>query len=229
MKLTLSQRRARARAILAESERTGRGIMAAIETVNRRMITEAARPATRVVTETAAARRGKVADRAARIARQVTESMAAEKAATATARPAPPAAEQLAQLDHDDLARVAVRSVSAPSPFWGSFETAPAAKVSESAPPSLVPSRPLHEMSEAELAAHTSATLSQLGETSGLRSPLWAADSPAPARVSESGTPTPARPLHELPADEFADHAAAMFGAYGAARGFASPGWAAAR
>jgi len=169
-KLTLEQRRARAKAIVAESERSGRPILETIRTVNARMRAEAARPARNSVAETAPARRptSPGAKKAARIAQAVRESLAA----TAAARAAATAPVPLHEATNDQL-DAAVMGVGrrAASPFWDGRKLSPAAPATETTD---AETPDLSKLSLDELDVFARDAFTRYGQAAGLRSPLWA-------------------------------------------------------
>jgi type IV secretory pathway VirJ component len=171
-KLSPAERRARAAAIVAEAERTGKGIIAAIETVNRRTFgeTTASRPALKAP---------KPSKRARRIAEAVSEALTAHGAPTLPPGTTPAAARKPAakapapaakphEMSDDELASstLARSSTTAASPFWRAQEAAPAASVTET-----VAADPdaLTGFTGDELAAR----YAERGR--GFGSPLWAA------------------------------------------------------
>jgi len=176
MQLTSEQRRARAQAIIVESERSGRGIVDACRVVNGRLSQEAARNS---VKEAASQRRGpspKAAKRAERIAQAITESLAASKATT-PARPAaqapakPPTPLHEASRQQIDEAVLEGVGSNAASPFWAG-QPSTSVSVTESA---TEPGPDLSTMSPDAFAAHCSTAFSDYGRAAGLSSPLWAA------------------------------------------------------
>jgi hypothetical protein len=180
--LTLAQRQARAKAIIAEANRSGHGVLEAIRTVNQTMIAEVAQPRAAGAPKPKAIR--KAERRAARevvIAKAVRESLAqtaATRAASPPAKPALPTAKQLAELDSDDLARAAVISVEgAHSPFWARESAPPPpAAVAESASPAAAPKsdKALHELDADELDAALTVALDTHAAAAGYASPSWA-------------------------------------------------------
>jgi len=149
--LTPAQRRARADAILAEADRSGNGIVAAIETVKSRRLfgeTTATRPASRPAASTSkkAAKRAGEAQRIARVVTEALTAAAAPKPSPGTTAPASrqaatkPPAKALREMTGDELdaaAATAYRGVGGKSPFWAqpARESAPAAPIREAAPP----------------------------------------------------------------------------------------------
>jgi hypothetical protein len=80
---------------------------------------------------------------------------------------------------------------------------------------------PLHELDADAIAA---AATQRLG--AGNVSPFWRRENATVAQVAESeAAARPDVPLHTMDTDQFADHVAAAFGAYGRASGFGSPVW----
>jgi hypothetical protein len=248
-KLTTLERKARAALILAESERTGCGIVAAIKTANARMFGETTRPAPvaetrrasqpRPATETtrpAPARKSKSAKAIRKIVdRKVAEALAA--------RPAPHApTRQLHEMTEDELGAVgetSLRPADAASPFW---KGAPAAPVTESAQAGGRGAVPLHKMSADELMTETAAAYRAVGGVS----PYWVQETAPAAPIRESAppgvqqgpagatvptvavlaipAPDPATPLHDMSSEDWEAASAAWFA--GAARaGHPSPFW----